>query len=203
MDKIFYQTILNHSEFEIPKIKWSRFIGNVFNVRKISDIDRYLKFIKTKYFDSRHNCFAYRIRNKIDIFKYSDDGEPTWTAWKPIMNIINKYDITNILVIITRYFGWTKLWTGWLIKAYTHCTKQLLDNSNIEKVSIDEIISFEYSNEYIWLMMKLVKDYDLKVLDNKFLNWKNIIKLSINVWLTNKFRFLISDKSNGNIIETY
>jgi uncharacterized YigZ family protein len=201
MDKIFYRTIINSVEFEIPKIKWSRFIGNVFYVKNLEEVNKYLERIKTKYFDARHNCFAYKIWDQKTniLFKYSDDGEPTWTAGKPIMNIINSYKITNILIVITRYFGGIKLWPWWLVKAYSNATKQLILNSNIKKIWTNRTLSFEYTNNYISLIMKLVKDYDIKILNNTFLNWKNKITISINIWLINKFKAEILDKSSWNI----
>jgi uncharacterized YigZ family protein len=203
MGKIFYQTIKTPLELEIPKIKWSKFIGNVFHIKKMSDIDSFLQSIKTKYFDARHHCFAYKINDESNniSFKYSDDWEPTWTAWKPIMNIIDRHDISNILIIITRYFGGIKLWHWWLVKAYSDCTKQLIENSIVNKISINQILSFGYTNDYISLMMKLVKDYDIKILNNTFLNWKNKIDISINIWLVNKFKAELLNKSNWNIFD--
>ena len=90
----------------------------------------YIK-IKKKYYDATHNCFAYRI--DANIFRYSDDGEPNGTAGKPILQMIDGRNLSEVLCVVTRYFGGTKLGTGGLIRAYSDAAKEALDKSITQK----------------------------------------------------------------------
>ena len=107
-----------------------------------------LKDIKKKYFDSRHNCYAYRIEDEDTIIeRASDDGEPSGTAGAPILNILNKMELMNVLVIVTRYFGGIKLGAGGLTRAYSQAVADALKEANIvEKHLIDVYdVSLDYS----------------------------------------------------------
>ena len=129
MEKLFYQSILEHTEYEIPKIKWSRFIWNVFYIKNKEQAENFVKEISNKYRDATHNCFAYTYWANInfdlfwnleitaDSFRQSDDWEPANTAWKPILAQIQWQNLHNILIVVTRYFWWTLLWVWWLIQA--------------------------------------------------------------------------------------
>ena len=114
MEKLFYKSILNHTEYEIPKIKWSRFIWNVFHIKNKEEAENYIKEISEKYRDATHNCFAYTYGANInydlfwnleitaDSFKQSDDWEPANTAWKPILAQIQGQKLHNVLIFVTR-----------------------------------------------------------------------------------------------------
>ena len=109
--------------------KKSKFIANLIKVENKQDAEEKINKIKKTYHDARHNCVAYRIieENKI-IEKSSDDGEPSGTAGGPMLNILQKNNLCNILVIVTRYFGGVLLGTGGLIRAYTSASKEALDD---------------------------------------------------------------------------
>ena len=126
-----YKTINSNSNAEIIEKK-SKFISNIFYVDSVKQADNYIKSIKKKYFDAKHHCFAYRIRGEGDLKeKQSDDGEPTGTAGMPILNILQKNDLTNVLVVVTRYFGGTLLGTGGLVRAYSDVTVKAIKNAEI------------------------------------------------------------------------
>ena len=114
MEKLFYKSILTSNEFEIPKIKWSRFIGNVFHVKNKEDTEKYIKEIWTKYKDATHNCFAYTYWTNLnfdlfwnieitpDYFKINDDWEPSNTAWKPILSQI-QWQLHGVMVASLKF----------------------------------------------------------------------------------------------------
>ena len=102
--------------------KKSRFIGQVFRVETVQEAEEKIAMVSKKYWDARHNCYAYVIGSGSEISKCSDNGEPSGTAGKPILEVINGSGITNILIVVTRYFGGVLLGTGGLGRAYTHNT---------------------------------------------------------------------------------
>ena len=149
-----FKTIKENAEAVVVEKK-SKFIANTFYVESDEEAEDVLTKIKKKYYDARHHCFAYRIKKGEGIIaKQSDDGEPQGTAGSPMLNILEKTNLVNVLVIVTRYFGGTLLGTGGLVKAYTESTKMALENSKeIEKeegyvietvLEYDNIGKFEY-----------------------------------------------------------
>ena len=123
-----FKTINKNISSEIVEKK-SKFIANVFYVETVEEAEEKVKEIKKKYFDARHNCFAYSVFTKDGIVnRFSDDGEPSGTAGGPMLNILNGKELTNLVVIVTRYFGGILLGTGGLIRAYTGATQEALNN---------------------------------------------------------------------------
>lgn len=121
-----FKTINQNISAEIVEKK-SKFIANVFYVETVEEAEEKVKEIKKKYFDARHNCFAYSVFTKDGIVnRFSDDGEPSGTAGGPMLNILNGKELTNLVVVVTRYFGGILLGTGGLIRAYTGATQEAL-----------------------------------------------------------------------------
>ena len=114
--------------------KKSRFIGDVYNIENEEDALYYINETKKKYWDARHHCYAYIIGNNNEIKRFSDDGEPSGTAGKPILDVLDKSGIANCLIIVTRYFGGTLLGTGGLIRAYSEAAKSGIEASGIMEV---------------------------------------------------------------------
>lgn len=133
-----FKTIMHDAEVEIEEKK-SRFIANIFYVESIEEAEKKLKSIRKRYFDARHHCYAYRILEKDEDSritireKQSDDGEPSGTAGAPMLSILQKNSLVNILVIVTRYFGGTLLGTGGLVKAYSETTLKAILEAGIGK----------------------------------------------------------------------
>ena len=112
--------------------KKSKFIANLCYVSSIEEAEAILKQIRKKHYDARHHCYAYRIEEKERILeKASDDGEPSGTAGPPMLNLLQKQELTNVIVIVTRYFGGILLGTGGLVRAYTQSAKTAIDNASI------------------------------------------------------------------------
>ena len=134
------------------KVKGSRFISHaVFTPDRYQAEAEYQKY-KKKYYDATHNCFAYRIAG--DIFRYSDDGEPSGTAGRPIFQVIEGWDLYQILLVVTRYFGGTKLGTGGLIRAYSEGAQAVLDKVPV----IKKIIFCEFEIMTSYEHLREVKD---------------------------------------------
>lgn len=140
MDNI--KTIKNNSISEIIEKK-SKFIGQAFYVETKAEAEKIIQDKKKEYSDARHNCYAYSILEEGQIItKSSDDGEPSGTAGMPILNSIKENKITNILVIVTRYFGGILLGTGGLVRCYTKATTEAIKNANIIQKEIGYKIKF-------------------------------------------------------------
>ena len=124
-------TIAESVQSEITEKK-SKFIANLFYVENSEEAEKIIKEIKRKYFDARHNCIAYRvIENGNVIEKSSDDGEPSGTAGAPMLNILQKNNLANVLIIVTRYFGGILLGTGGLVRAYSDSLKEAIKKSTL------------------------------------------------------------------------
>ena len=210
MIKIFYQTISNNTEYEIPKIKWSRFIGNISHVKSKEDVDKVLAIVKNKYPDASHDCYAYKYDTKdhLDIFgnvvfsskenKAFDDGEPTSTAGKPILNIIEKNQIFDVLLVVTRYFGWTKLWIGWLIQAYGECAKETIAKARKIKAEITSRFNFSLDFDLMPNIRNLLNKYEAKIITEKY-NEDVELTIEINNGYSGEFKKELSNLSKGQI----
>ena len=127
-------TINENTNAEIVEKK-SKFIANLFYVQSEQEAEEKLKEIRKKYYDARHNCYAYSIISGNSIInKEADDGEPNGTAGMPILNILIKKELVNVLVVVTRYFGGVLLGTGGLVKAYSEATISALEKTSFSKI---------------------------------------------------------------------
>jgi len=208
--KSLYQTVNKHSEHEISKIKWSRFIWNIFHITNKEEADKYIHDIIQKYPDATHHCFAYRyeIHMNFDIFgtpvytskhnKTFDDGEPTNTAGKPIMSMIEKYTLHNVLIVITRYFGGTLLGVGGLIQAYMESAKQVIEHANIEEHEITKIIICTYRFDLVHIVRNLINKYDGKII-HEICDKEITSEIRINIWYIETFKKELLENSKGQI----
>lgn len=201
VDKIQYTTIKEPLTFEIEKIKGSRFIGHIFKVDSRNHVEEHLETIRKKYYDARHNCFAYLIddKNQND-FRYSDDGEPSGTGGKPIYNFLEGSGIINCLIVVTRYFGGTKLGTGGLIKAYGEAAKAVLDRALKEVVEIKDLLLFSYDYDYTNLVMSILNEYEAKKITETYGD-SATLTIELNKAYTVSFLKEIKERSNGRIDE--
>ncbi len=179
-----YKTISKPAE-GIFKDKGSKFLGFAYPFTQEQDLKNIITNLKNEHSKARHFCFAYRLTADRSIFRINDDGEPSGTAGRPILNTLLSKDLTNILVVIVRYFGGTLLGVPGLINAYKKATEDAIEQAIIIEKTIQDIyqLSFDYlqMNE----VMKLVKDDNLEVIDQNFdLNCK--MKIAINQSELNK-----------------
>ena len=150
------------------KEKGSKFIAEAFTVMSEDEAKAAITEIKKKYFDARHHCFAYMIGPDKKNFRSSDDGEPSGTAGKPILNQILSKDVTNVCVVVTRYFGGIKLGTSGLINAYKTAARDALDNAQVVEKTINEFYSLEFEYPLMNEVMRIMKEEDLEQLNPRF-----------------------------------
>lgn len=141
-------TIKENSFSEFTEKK-SKFIGNLFYVESTDEAEEVIKQTRKKYFDAKHNCIAYRVIEEGKIVeRFSDDGEPSGTAGAPMLNILQKNNLVNVLIVVTRYFGGILLGTGGLVKAYQNSLLLAIEKSNKVTKCLGEIleVTLEYSD---------------------------------------------------------
>ena len=163
----YYYTIKAPSK-GLFKDRGSKFIALAFPVQNEDEAMERLKEVKKEYYDARHHCYAYRINPENEIYKSSDDGEPSGTAGKPILNQLLSKELFNIIVIVVRYFGGTKLGTSGLINAYKTAARESLSDADVTKVLITRTITLEYEYPLMNTVMRIIKDENLTVAEQKF-----------------------------------
>jgi len=162
-----YNIITNSGE-GLYKDKGSKFIAHAFPVESESEAKEAIEEIKKKFHDARHHCYAYMIGPDKSCFRSNDDGEPSGTAGKPILNQILSKDITNVCVVVVRYFGGTKLGVSGLINAYKTAAREALDHSNVEERTIDEVYSLEFEYPLMNEVMRVLKEENLQQINPRF-----------------------------------
>ena len=142
-------TIKENVQTEITEKK-SKFIANLFYIENVKEAEKLIKQTKKKYHDAKHNCIAYRVIDKSQMIeKSSDDGEPSGTAGQPMLSILQKNNLSNILVIVTRYFGGILLGTGGLVRAYSNSLLSAIEKSEKEIKCLGQEILVELDyNEF-------------------------------------------------------
>ena len=164
-----FLTIKNPSEGEY-KEKGSKFLAFAFQVKTEEQIKERLDELRKKYYDARHHCYAYQLGQNGELWRANDDGEPNHSAGTPILNQIKSFNITDVLVVVIRYFGGTKLGVSGLINAYKTATQEALQNAEIEEKIITKIISFSFDYLGMNEVMKLIKEYELEIINQEFTN---------------------------------
>lgn len=158
-----YQTITTPQKAQFS-VKGSRFIGHAFPVKSVEEALNSIQKISKEYFDATHNCFAYRVGvGENQIGRYSDAGEPSGTAGLPIFQAIDGSQLTNLVVIITRYFGGTKLGTGGLIRAYREATLKTLAKAQVIKDYVYSRLRLEFPYPLTGEVMHLLQSFAAKI----------------------------------------
>jgi uncharacterized YigZ family protein len=162
-----YRTIQQPAE-GIYKEKGSKFLAFAYPVKSETDIRERLDALRKEYFDARHHCYAWMLGPERKMFRANDDGEPNHSAGDPILGQIRSKELTNILVVVVRYFGGTKLGVGGLISAYKISAEHALSHASIIEQEVTEQIVILYDYASTPEVMKLVKDFDLKIVSQDF-----------------------------------
>lgn len=167
LEKDTYKTIATASEEVLYKEKNSKFFGYAFPVTTEEEIKEILERLRKEHFSARHWCYAYQIGTEKIQYRANDDGEPNNSAGMPIYGQIQSFEVTNVLVVVVRYFGGVKLGVGGLISAYKIAAQMALENSEIEERTIDKhfIISFGYAN--MNKVMRIIKEKNLQIVSQK------------------------------------
>lgn len=162
-----YLTIQDKSE-GIYTEKRSKFLAFAHPVETIDEIKDLLTDYKKKYYDARHVCYAYMLGPERTDFRANDDGEPSSTAGKPILGQINSRELTNILVVVIRYFGGVKLGTSGLIVAYREAATEALSAATVIEKTIEEAVTFTFPYVMMNSVMRVVKELNPRIVEQKY-----------------------------------
>ena len=190
---------ISKSSTGIYKELGSKFLSFAFPVSSEDEINSILSELRKSYFDAKHHCYAYRLGINGDLWRANDDGEPPFSAGKPILGQLLSKEISDVLVVVVRYFGGTKLGIPGLIKAYKYATSDAIKNTEIvEKVVCADVsISFDYllMNQ----IMKIIKEFSATILEQQF---DNLCKIKVNIRQNCSARFIEAIEDVGGAVKT-
>lgn len=164
-----YKTIKTVSQ-GLYKEKGSKFISFAYPVTDESQVKTIIAGLKKEYYDARHHCYAYRIGADGDKSRAVDDSEPSSTAGKPILGQLLSNELTNILIVVVRYFGGTKLGVSGLIQAYKEAASSAIQNSEIITKDVEAIFNITFGYLEMNSVMKIIKDYSIDISNQEFDN---------------------------------
>jgi len=173
-----YNTLADSSESYFLE-KRSKFLSFAFPVESIETVNEILAEYRRKYYDARHVCYAYRLGYEGEDFRVNDNGEPSGTAGKPIFGQMLSKDVTDVLIIVVRYFGGIKLGTSGLIVAYRQAANDVLDKAEIITRTIDVSFTVKFPYERMNDVMHIIKDLEVKIVSQDYDNDKCVMTLSI------------------------
>ena len=184
--------------------KKSRFIANLFYVASLEEAEEKLTQIKKKYYDAKHNCFAYVLGVNAETVKSSDDGEPQGTAGHPMLDILKGNDLTNCIAIVTRYFGGTLLGTGGLVRAYSDSLKAAIANAKTSELLNAYKVSFEINYDDYGKVENIVQNLNQLNENNIYSlakTFENVVKLEylISIDAFDKFKTEIVNITRGKV----
>jgi len=157
-----YKTITSATE-GIYKEKGSKFLSFAIPVSNVEEVKEIMKNYRKEYYDARHVCYAYMLGNDRDEWRVNDDGEPSGTAGRPIMGQINSRGLTDILVIVIRYFGGILLGTGGLVIAYKEATSDALNQTEIIEKTVDQLLSINFDYVLMNDVMRVIKETNANI----------------------------------------
>ena len=169
-----YKTISGTSEGYYTE-KRSKFLAFAHHVETTDEIKELLASYRKKYYDARHVCYAYMLGAERLEFRANDDGEPSSTAGKPILGQINSNELTNILIVVVRYYGGVNLGTSGLIVAYREAAADAIANANIETRQVEEIVKYSFAYPQMNDVMRIVKDMNPRIISQTFENTCEIV----------------------------
>jgi len=197
MNNSIYKIIYKPGTGEIVEKK-SRFIANVYNIDDEQQVSSYINANKKQYWDARHNCYAFVLGDNNQVQRCSDDGEPTGTAGKPILEVLLGSEIHNCLIIITRYFGGTLLGTGGLVRAYGQAAKIGLENSVILEKKFGNVIKIVTDYNGLGKVQYIAGQMNLDILEIEYSEIV-IIKIVVIFDKISEFEIKITEAFAGKI----
>lgn len=185
-----FKTIEEDVSFEIVEKK-SKFIADVFYVQSKEEAEEKIREIKKKYYDAKHHCFAYSIyeeNGKLD--RFSDDGEPSGTAGSPMLNILTSNNLSNVVAIVTRYFGGILLGTGGLVRAYSEALTKAIESAKIVEKDLGYISEVTVNYNDVEKIKYYFGQQNIKVID---INFDELVKFVIEI-SKDKYNELLRNK---------
>ena len=162
-----FKTIANTSEGYYTE-KRSKFLAFAHHVETVDEIKEILAGYRKKYYDARHVCYAYMLGASREEFRANDDGEPSSTAGKPILGQINSNELTDILIIVVRYYGGVNLGTSGLIVAYREAAADAIAHATIEMRQVEEVVTYSFAYPQMNDVMRIVKEMNPRILSQTF-----------------------------------
>ena len=162
-----YNTIENTVENILFKEKNSKFIGYAFPITSENEVKTHIENLKKDHFSARHWCYAYQIGTETFKFRANDDGEPSNSAGMPIYGQIQSFEITNVLIVVVRYFGGIKLGVGGLISAYKTTAQLTLEEANIIEKTIDKHFKIKFDYKNMNKVMRIIKEKNIDIVNQK------------------------------------
>lgn len=182
-----YKTITNVISEGFYSEKRSKFLAFAIHVTSEEEVKETVEKYRRKYYDARHVCYAYVLGPERDVFRANDDGEPSSTAGKPILGQINRLELTDVLVIVVRYYGGVNLGTGGLIVAYRTAAADALDKCEIQTLFCEETIQQDFPYIMMNGVMRVIRNNNARILSQKYDNTCEF-KLSIKRSLAGKLK---------------
>ncbi len=194
----YFYSIVNPARIE-TKVKGSKFIGEATVVKNVSEAKEQLEKIRKREYNATHHCSAWRVGIGQDIeFKYSDDGEPGGTAGKPIFDCIVGKELTNVMVVVTRYYGGTKLGTGGLVRSYSEAALLALEKAGKKTNYITDRIRLTIDFSYYDQTLKLLEKFEIKQTESDFAE-KVSMEIEVRTSLTEQVEQEITDLTRGTV----
>ncbi len=187
--------VLKNGVGEIVEKK-SRFIAHIYKIENEEQAVSYINEIKKQYWDARHNCFAYVCGDNNELQRFSDDGEPQGTAGKPLLDILIKGEITNCLVIVTRYFGGILLGTGGLVRAYQAAAREGIKESDIAELTEGVYIVMRPDYTMFGKIQYICGELGINIVDIQYED-KVLVKMVMNKEVLGKFEKRVQDLYSG------
>ena len=150
--------------------KRSKFLAFAHHIESVDEVKEIVAVYRRKYYDARHCCYAYMLGPERTEFRANDDGEPSSTAGKPILGQINSAELTDVLIVVVRYYGGVNLGTGGLIVAYRTAAADAIANAKIEIRQVEEIVKYDFTYPMMNDVMHIIKEIQPKIIDQKFDN---------------------------------
>lgn len=162
-----YKTVKQYGEGEIEEKK-SRFLGKIKPVSTEEEAIVFIESIKKQYWDARHNCYAFIIGENSESIRCSDDGEPSGTAGKPMLEVLQNNGLKNVVAVVTRYFGGTLLGTGGLVRAYTQATQAALEAAQVATMTLMSVLEIKTDYNAIGKIKYMFAQADTLVMGEEY-----------------------------------
>ena len=195
-----YKTISKASPEALYKEKGSKFLGYAFPISSEEDVAPILQELKIKHHKARHWCYAWRLGVEYETFRVNDDGEPNNSAGQPIYGQLLSYDLTNVLVVVVRYFGGTKLGVGGLVQAYKTAANLALEASRIIQKTVDVFFEIKFDYVHMNKIMRIIKEENITIIEQN-MEISCCFKISIRKREAENVRSKIENLRCATIIE--
>ncbi|MEO1031088.1 MAG: YigZ family protein [Bacteroidota bacterium] len=187
-----YKTITKQAQGAIFKDKGSKFYGYAFPIRDEAQIKMHVESIKKEHYSARHWCYAFQIGTETISYRVNDDGEPKSSAGMPIYGQIQSFGLTNVLIIVVRYYGGTKLGMGGLINAYRTAANQVLTTADIVERTINQSFRLHFEYKSMSKVMRLLKEHRIDII-NQTLEHNCMLEISVRKGNSSKILELFKD----------